>query len=63
MTSAFGGIADVNHRPAKGPLLAMCGHYGISEMIVVRSENRVIQMKVKTGYYLSQFEGYLGNVG
>ena len=25
-TSAFGGKADINHDPAKGPLLAISGH-------------------------------------
>ena len=61
--SAFGGKADIGRVGPECPLIATSGHSGISEMIVVRSENRVIQMKVKTGYYRSQFEGYLGNVG
>jgi len=26
--SAFGGKADLSHRPAKGPLIANTGHYG-----------------------------------
>ena len=29
--SAFGGKADINHDPAKGPLLANSGHEGSSQ--------------------------------